>query len=53
LAEESRPQKELRVSTNDTTGLFHIQVAGVRYNCAWVTREGSSAVGFAKSVKSE
>jgi hypothetical protein len=53
LAEESRPQKELRVSTTDPTGLFHIQVAGVRYHYAWVARKDISAVGFAKSARNE
>jgi hypothetical protein len=50
LAEESGPQNELRVSTTDSTGLFDIQAAGVRYHYAWVTREDISAVGFAKSA---
>jgi len=53
LAEESGPPEEQRVSTNDSIGLSHIRVASARCNCTWMTREGSSAVGFDKSVRDE
>jgi len=48
LAEESGSLEEQRVNTNDATGPFHIWVGSIRYNCAWVTREGSKGMNPAR-----